>query len=117
MAGRKGAPDSTVTADSPFAPITSVRGLRLEVRRGPDARATFTARGDRTVVGTHESCDFVLTDPTVSRFHFEILSREGRVELRDLGSLNGTLIAGVSVLHAILPPHAVITAGNTEILI
>src|SRR5438874_8915358 len=67
-----------------------VQRFRLLVTAGPDAGRSFVSTGERSVVGTHESADFRLEDPTVSRFHCEIDPTSGRPTLRDLGSLNGT---------------------------
>ena len=41
--------------------------LRISVLSGPDRRVAREFTGDRIVVGTHDSCDLVLTDATVSR--------------------------------------------------
>jgi hypothetical protein len=46
--------------------------IDLAVIGGPDAGKTFSATGKRVVVGTGESADLVLTDPTVSRFQSEV---------------------------------------------
>ncbi|HSD90753.1 MAG TPA: sigma 54-interacting transcriptional regulator, partial [Kofleriaceae bacterium] len=89
--------------------------FRLRVIVGPDVGASFETRGERTVLGSHESADLVLTDPTVSRFHCELVVEEGRVLVRDLGSRNGTLIDGVTVLAGYLTPGCVITVGRTQI--
>jgi len=51
-------------------------------------------------IGTDESAQFVLADPTVSRFHCDITLAEGRVRVRDLGSSNETLVNGVAVKPA-----------------
>src|SRR5215470_16710534 len=52
--------------------------------------------GERMLVGTHASCDVVLRDPSVSRFHCEIELGGRSVTVRDLGSANGTLVDGVA---------------------
>jgi two-component system, NtrC family, response regulator GlrR len=91
-----------------------VRRFRLLVTAGPDAGASFVSSGERSVVGTHESADFRLKDATVSRFHCEIDLKDGRPVMRDLGSLNGTLLDGVSVLAAHLSPGARLALGRTE---
>ena len=71
--------------------------LRAQVRKGPDKKTKVDFDGDRIVVGTHPSCDLVLTDKTVSRQHCEIiLSRRGYL-LRDLDSTNGTRIGDLRV--------------------
>ena len=95
----------------------TVKGFRLVVRRGPDNKASFASKDERTVVGTHASVRDLRCSPTPpsTRFHCEILAREGRVEVRDLGSRNGTSIGGVPVLHALVPPRALLTLGNTDV--
>ena len=77
--------------------------------------APFTSSSERTVAGTHESADLVLQDPAVSRFHFEIAMGPRGASIRDLGSLNGTSVNGVSVLHAHLRDGAVIEVGRTRL--
>lgn len=47
-------------------------------------------------IGSRSDNDLVLTDATVSRKHAELFQKSGRVCLRDLGSLNGTLVNRVS---------------------
>jgi DNA-binding NtrC family response regulator len=85
------------------------------VRSGPDAGKVYESSGERVVVGTHESTGLVLTDATVSRFHCEIAVNDGLVHIADLGSRNGTLLDGVSVLSAHLHDGAVLTLGRSEI--
>jgi len=77
------------------------------------AERPFVSSSDRAVLGTHESCDVVLGDRTVSRFHCEITVREGRARVRDLDSKNGTLVDGVSVLESFLHDGARLTLGQT----
>jgi transcriptional regulator with PAS, ATPase and Fis domain len=107
--------DARATESLPAEERASVQGFTLRVVSGPDAGATFTAADDRVVVGTHQSAAFVLTDGAVSRFHFEIATSESSATLRDLGSLNGTSVEGVSVLHARLRDGETITVGRTQI--
>ncbi len=80
---------------------------------GGERGATFVSSSDRAVVGTHESCELVLGDRTVSRFHCEITVREGRARVRDLGSKNGTFVDGVAVLEAFLDDGARLKVGQT----
>ncbi|HEX9296477.1 MAG TPA: sigma 54-interacting transcriptional regulator, partial [Polyangiaceae bacterium] len=91
-----------------------VQRFRLLVTSGPDRGASFVSKGERSVIGTHESADFRLQDPTVSRFHCEIDPTSGRPLLRDLGSRNGTVVDGVSSLAAYLHPGARIALGHTQ---
>jgi DNA-binding NtrC family response regulator len=73
----------------------------------------FASARDRALIGTHESADLVLADRTVSRFHCEVRIVDGRARLRDLGSKNGTLVDGVSVLEAHLEHGATLRVGQT----
>ena len=92
-----------------------VRRFSLTVTSGPDAGKKFVSSGERTVVGTHESVDLVLLDETVSRFHCQIQPQAGQIEIRDLGSRNGTLVDGVSVVVGHLKPASRLTIGKSEL--
>ena len=94
-----------------------VPSFRLEVIEGPDRGRTWSPTGERTVIGTHRSADVVLTCPTVSRLHCELVSGERGVRLRDLESRNGTLIDRVEVIEAYLRRPTTITLGDTRVLI
>jgi transcriptional regulator with PAS, ATPase and Fis domain len=85
------------------------------VTAGPDSGKAATSAGERAVIGTHETADLVLTDRTVSRFHCEITLSEGKAVLRDLGSRNGTLVDGVSVMQAHLRSGSSLTLGRTQV--
>ena len=91
------------------------RKLRLEVIKGPNKKQRVDLEGDRIVVGSHESCDLVLNDATVSRQHFEIeLVAEGYA-IRDLDSLNGTYIDAMRVREVIVPRGTTVSAGESRI--
>jgi transcriptional regulator with PAS, ATPase and Fis domain len=92
-----------------------VRRFRLLVVAGPDTGANYTSAGERAVVGTHEAADLVLHDRTASRFHCDISLSEGRAVLRDLGSRNGTLVDGVSVIQGHLRSGATLTLGRSQV--
>ena len=69
-----------------------VRQFRLVVTGGPDAGRVHDSRGERAVIGSHETADLRLEDRAVSRFHCEVSLGDDAVRLRDLGSLNGTYV-------------------------
>jgi two-component system, NtrC family, response regulator GlrR len=92
-----------------------VQRFTLEVVEGPDQGASFSSSGDRAVLGVDRTCSMVLTDETVSRFHCEITLARGRPLIVDLGSRNGTLVDGVQVLQAYVPPTALIRLGRTTV--
>ncbi|MBC8071038.1 MAG: sigma 54-dependent Fis family transcriptional regulator [Deltaproteobacteria bacterium] len=91
------------------------RRLRVEVVRGPDKKHRGDFEGDRVVVGTHESADLVLTDPTVSRHHLEIALVPEGYRIRDLDSKNGTFIDGMRVLDVIVDGGARVRIGETQL--
>ena len=92
-----------------------VQGFRLEITAGPDAGKVFVPTSDRTVIGTHDSSQLRLEDPTVSRFHAELTAQDGMVVVKDLGSRNGVFVDGVRVMHAFLHTGAVIAVGQTRL--
>jgi DNA-binding NtrC family response regulator len=59
----------------------------------------------------------VLMDRAVSRLHAEIAPRDDGLWVRDLGSRNGTFVAGVKVVDARVPAGATIRFGTTEIAV
>jgi two-component system, NtrC family, response regulator GlrR len=94
----------------------TVGRFRLTLTRGAGAGRNFTSSVERTVIGTQEHVDLRLEDPTVSRFHCEIVARGDRFVVRDLGSRNGTTVNGVSVIEAHLASGAALRLGNAELL-
>ena len=96
-------------------PSHAIAQYRLRVVAGADAGTTFETRGARTVIGSHESCELRLTDPAVSRFHCSISVDAGGATITDLGSRNGTLVNGVTVLAARLAAGMTITLGRTKL--
>ncbi len=89
----------------------------LTITSGPDAGTSLVL--DRPVVriGSGEASDVRLSDRAVSRVHCELTLHEGRVRLRDLGSKNGTWIAGCRVFDAELGPSAELCVGESRVLV
>ncbi|HWZ58539.1 MAG TPA: adenylate/guanylate cyclase domain-containing protein [Gemmatimonadaceae bacterium] len=80
-----------------------------------------TATGDQTydlrvgallVVGRALTSDIPVFDPTISRRHAEVLCGESGVEVRDLGSSNGTFVNGAKIESARLSPGDVVAFGK-----
>ena len=59
----------------------------------------------------------VLLDRAVSRLHAEIAPREDGLWVRDLGSRNGTFVAGVKIVDARVPAGATVRFGTTEVMV
>ena len=72
---------------------------------------------DVRTVGSAPWCEMVLMDRAVSRLHAEIAPRDDGLWVRDLGSRNGTFVAGVKVVDARVPAGATIRFGTTEIAV
>jgi DNA-binding NtrC family response regulator len=94
---------------------TLVKRFRLAILGGPDAGNTYSSSSPSVIVGTHQSADLVLHDRAVSRFHCDVSLQGGRAFVRDLGSRNGTLVDGVSIIHSHLHSGAMLTLGRTQI--
>jgi DNA-binding NtrC family response regulator len=102
-------------SESGTEPFGEARAFVTQFRLVVDGgERPFVSSSDRAVIGTHESCDVVLGDRTVSRFHCEITVRDGRARIRDLDSKNGTLVDGVAVLESFLHDGARLTLGQTK---
>lgn len=77
------------TAGSPIAPL-----LELVVRAGPDSGRSHPLRPGRLVCGRSAGCDITVRDPRLSRHHCELVLGVDGVTVVDLGSTNGTRVAG-----------------------
>ena len=71
----------------------------------------WESSGEKCSIGSAEANDLRLTAPTVSGFHCEIRADESGMRIVDLGSLNGTIVDGVSVKEAFLRNGSLIRLG------
>ena len=62
-------------------------------------------------IGRSREAGLTIGHPMVSRRHCELSEAQGRVRIRDLGSLNGTVISGKRVAEATLQPDEEFTVG------
>lgn len=86
-------PTADVDGDPSMSPGTGL----LIVTRGPNAGSRFLLDRDVTTIGRHPDSHVFLDDVTVSRRHAEVRREDGVFVLHDLGSLNGTYLAGERV--------------------
>ncbi len=94
-------------------PVGAVR-TKLVVLEGPEKGREYPLTKPVVHLGKRQDCDIVLSDPTVSRDHCEIvLQAEGYV-LRDLGSTNGTFCDGTRAREIFLQPGMIIRLGKTQ---
>ena len=96
-------------------PQLHLRRLALTVLDGPDAGQTALFDHDVVRIGAMETNEFVLTDPTVSRRHAEIVRTPDGPLLRDLGSTNGTFIDQVRIREVFLGERRRFRVGKTEV--
>lgn len=102
---------------APSGPTVLLPRFRVRIVEGIDQGAQATSRSERLVVGTHEGADLRLTDPTVSRFHLELMIDPGGLCIRDLGSRNGTRVNGVKIQTCWVEAGARIELGETVALL
>jgi transcriptional regulator with PAS, ATPase and Fis domain len=67
------------------------------------------------IVGKDPQSDIPVEDPRISRKHCSFTLTERGIVLRDLGSKNGTFVAGVQIVEAVLPPNVDVTLGSTTL--
>jgi len=99
----------------PDAKHRLMRRFHLIAEAGPAAGARFTSTGERAVIGSHASCDLVVQDRTVSRFHCEVTLADKQLAVADLGSRNGTVVNGVTIGTARVADGAVLHLGHTRV--
>jgi len=103
-------------ADAPRPPPERV-GAVLAVVGGPAAGPTLALGGGIVTVGRDGAAGVALPDPSVSAYHARLrLLGDGRWEVEDLASLNGTWVDGVAVTgRRPLPFGALVRLGATHV--
>jgi DNA-binding NtrC family response regulator len=92
-----------------------VRTLSVAVVSGPDVGARQVAESETLTVGTAEGNDLVLSDPTVSRFHLELVAGGDGIRVEDHASTNGTVFEGARISKGTVPAGATLRLGKTTI--
>ena len=88
--------------------------ILLTLLAGPEQGQVFRITKPTTVVGRSSACELVLSDPLVSRQHCQIMLGMGGVNVKDLGSTNGTLLNGTKISESPLRNQDIISVGNTR---
>jgi DNA-binding NtrC family response regulator len=91
-----------------------VRTVRVELVSG-HAPVTPVEVATRATIGTATDCDLVLTEPTVSRYHADVVPEGGGIRVRDLGSTNGIRCGALRIEDAIVPAGTVLELGRVGI--
>lgn len=63
-------------------------------------------------IGRGKGSTLTLPHPLVSRQHCEVFESNGRLMVRDLGSLNGTFVGSERITESELPPNELLTIGT-----
>lgn len=92
-----------------------VRRCRLEVTAGPDSGLVRDIDVAAISIGARRGNHVQLSDSKVSGLHCEIRIEEAGYRLCDLGSTNGTYVAGMRVNDAFIPPNAHILVGDSKL--
>jgi transcriptional regulator with GAF, ATPase, and Fis domain len=101
-------------ADHSFGPEL-VCGFSLDVIEGPDRPRHSELPAGRCTIGSAPSCDLVIADPTVSRFHCELTIGDKWARIRDLGSRNGTFVDGTLIESAFLRTGSQVRLGQSVV--
>jgi pSer/pThr/pTyr-binding forkhead associated (FHA) protein len=83
---------------------------KLTVVRGKASKEEITLQLP-AVIGRSRQAELAVVHPMVSRRHCELLEADGRLVLRDLGSLNGTTVDGEHVKEVRLDPDSEFSVG------
>jgi serine/threonine protein kinase len=95
--------------------VASERPLVLKV--GSNLRRFKLDPSGAIIVGRGHDAQVVVMGPLVSRHHCQIRLAEKGLELRDLGSLNGTFVNGKRVEAVLLAKGDLVRVGDTEIVL
>lgn len=93
------------------------RGLLVRVEAGPEEGRQVSLGARALSVGAGGDCGLVLSDPAVSRHHAEIIPTRGGVLVRDLGSTNGSYVAGARIQEAVVAIGGEVQLGSTRLRI
>ena len=96
--------------------LLRVRRIKLLVISGPLQGREILVNRDTFTIGSGSHNDLIVEDSTVSKRHCEIVVEQSGYLIRDLESTNGTLVQGVRVSSAHLPPGSEIQLGKTRIV-
>ncbi len=79
---------------------------------GGETKATEINLKLPTIIGRGRNAQLTIQHPLVSRRHCEIDASDGKLWVRDLGSLNGTFVGNERVAESELPDGELLTIGS-----
>jgi predicted component of type VI protein secretion system len=102
--------DECIDAVEVYAKIGAPMEAELIVIKGKATKAAIPLKLP-TIIGRSRKADLTVAHPMVSRRHCEVFEADGLLMVRDLDSLNGTLVTGRRVKKSPLPPDSELTIG------
>lgn len=105
-------PQPPLAAGEPPKPLPWKWFLERQNAKGQTETYVLNA-ADRLVVGRAADCDIQVRDLQVSRRHCLLIYRDGKWQLHDLCSNNGTIVNGVAIQHAELKQGDQLRFGST----
>ena len=89
----------------------------LVVKRGPNVGSRYLLTSHVTGAGRHPESDIFLDDITVSRRHAEFTREpDGKVVVRDVGSLNGTYVNRERIEEGVLSAGDEVQIGKFKLV-
>lgn len=105
---------SSVVETQPVAPIPQPGGYLLQVIEGPDAGLTYPLDVLPVRIGRGPEVQVRLDrDRTVSRKHADLFEEDSLIHIRDLMSMQGVRVNGLTVLEQVLFPGDRIQIGRS----
>ncbi len=111
---------ATNLAPVPLPVEAPADGYLVTVVAGPDRGKQLSLQGSEpgpSIVGTGAAAALRLTDAAVSRRHLSLESAASGLRLRDLGSTNGTVLDGHSIIEVFLRGGELLRLGQTVLRI
>jgi pSer/pThr/pTyr-binding forkhead associated (FHA) protein len=99
------------------AGIPGLAGFALIVASGPRRGMHWSLPTGSTEAGRDPEAPIFLDDVTVSRHHAEFTVEEGTLNVRDLGSTNGTYVNGRRIDAGTLEPGDEVIIGRFHLVV
>lgn len=88
--------------------------LKIGLTPATPGAAAILAHKKEVMIGRDEDCDIVVKDTKASRKHCKLTRDENQIVLEDLGSKNGTFVAGQRISgKAVLQLNQSFKVGDT----
>ena len=99
------------------AEVFYIRRFAASVVDGVDRGKRVVSATEELTVGTEDGNDMVLADGSVSRHHCTLRATDRGLEVRDLGSTNGTHVGGLEVITGIVANGTRLQIGRTTVAV